>query len=81
MRGLWLSRGVVVYYGIRMKTLRFLCFASLLALLLVWGSGSGGDPAAPAVAREETPAVAAGGGNSSGGSIMITMTGVMGDEG
>jgi len=69
-----------------MRTLRFLCFASLLAvILLAGGADQGGTWADIEAAKPPTPVDQ--GGNAtpenrhSSGAIMITMTGMVGDPG
>jgi hypothetical protein len=69
-----------------MKRLRFVCFASLLALILLAGAADqGGTRASIEAAEPPTPVDQAGNetpeNRHGSGSIMITMTGVMGDEG
>lgn len=69
-----------------MKTLRFLCFASLLALILLVATASQSGTAGDIEASNPPTRVDQGGNETpenrhSSGSIMITMTGDMGDEG
>ena len=86
MWGLWLSRGVCGILCTDMRTLRFLCFASLFALILLAGasdqSGTRGDIEAsrPATAAGPAGNITEGSGRSSG-TITITMTGAVGDPG
>lgn len=74
--------------------LRFLCFASLLAVILLAGSANPGGtaadieaskpptpvdlPASTALENRQTPEAS---GNKSSGTITITMTGMVGDPG
>jgi hypothetical protein len=90
MWGLWLSRGVCGILCTAVRTLRFLCFASLFALILLAGTsdqgGTRGDieasrpPTAAAPAGNITGNITGGDGRSSG-TITITMTGAVGDPG
>lgn len=68
------------------RVVRFLCLASILAIFLFLGSGSSPGSAEPASSesrpRIEVPASPeATSSNSSSGTIMITMTGMVGDPG
>ena len=94
MWGLWLSRGACGILCTDMKTLRFLCFASLLALILLAGPTNQGGTAADIESSkppipEDLPGFVAtenrheieSVGNKSSGTIMITMTGIVGDPG
>lgn len=104
-----MSRGACGIIGTDMKTLRFLCFASLSAVLIICLAGHGNigladfaDPVGVSMASEErlskvplapgpvgetADAGGAAGVNStskpptSSGTIMITMTGIVGDPG
>ena len=65
---------------------RFLCFASVLAIFLFLGGGSSPGSAEPARSEsapriEATASANSTSSNSSSGSIMITMTGMVGDPG
>ena len=76
-----------------MKTLRFLCFASLLAVILLCGTANqGGISADIEASKPPTPEDLAGNttprnrheieepGDLSSGTIMITMTGIINDD-
>lgn len=90
MWGLWLSRGICGILYTDMKTLRFLCFASLLAVILLAGSANPGGTAAnievsepptpedlPASTAPENRHESEVSGNKSSGTITITMTGIL----
>jgi len=69
-----------------MKTLRFLCFASLLVVILLAGSANQAGTAADIGASKPPTAVDQGGNvttenRHSSGTILITMTGMVGDPG
>lgn len=104
-----MSRGACGIIGTDMKTLRFLCFASLCAVLIICLAGHGDNgladfagpvgvsmpseerlskvPLAPGPVYETANPSGSAGVNStskpptSSGTIMITMTGIIGDPG
>ena len=89
-----MSRGCCGILCTTMRKLRFLCFASLCAVILLAGSaGQGGTTADIEASKPPAPVdlpgiVATGNlhdsepsGNRSSGTIMITMTGIVGDPG
>ena len=89
-----MSRGICGIVCTDMRTLRFLCFASLLALILLAGSADQGGSGADIEASKPPTLVDLAGstapekrreieepGTSSSGTILITMTGIGGDPG
>lgn len=89
MWGLWLSRGICGIVCADMRTLRFVCLALLLVMLLVIlpaGSADQGELGAEMEAAKPPTAVDRAGNATSenrhgSGAILITMTGMVGDPG
>ena len=81
-----MSRGICGILCTAMRTLRFLCFASLFAVILLGGSANRGGVSADIEASKPPTLVDLAGSTApenrhSSGAITITMTGMVGDPG